>query len=124
MPADAIATALILLWSSWFQVPAMSEKRAVASAQRVLASDLDSDLPQNPFAAWFRLRVGPQAGVNWQLNECGEQPSLVPTQRRELLACAEADALLPDGRKVVVMIEVGAFNKGINGVPSFSHAVI
>jgi len=124
MSAFAITTALILLWSSWFQVPAMSEKRAVAIAQRVLASELDSELPSNPFADWFRLLVGPQAGVNWQLNECGEQPGLIPAEHRELLACAEVDALLADGRKVVVMIEVGTFNKGINGVPSFSHAAI
>ena len=124
MPAFAIATALILLWSSWFQVPAMSEKRAVASAQKILASELDAELPSHPFADWFRQLVGPQAGVNWQLNECGEQPGQFLTQRRDLLACAEVDALLPDGRKVVVMIEVGTFDKGITGVPSFAHAAI
>src|SRR5262249_39958310 len=45
-------------------------------------------------------------------------------QGRELPACAEVDALFPDGRKVVVMIEVGTFKKGITGVPSFSHAAI
>jgi TonB family protein len=124
MPAFAITTALILLWSGWFQVPAMSEKRAVASAQKILASELDAELPAHPFADWFRQVVGPQAGVNWQLNECGEQRGQLLTQRRDLLACAEVDALLPDGRKVVVMIEVGTFDKGITGVPSFSHAAI
>ena len=102
----------------------MSEKRAVANAQKILASELDAELPQSPFGDWFRQLVGQQAGVNWQLNECGEQPGQLVAQRRDLLACAEVDALLPDGRKVVVMIEVGTFNKGIAEVPSFSHAAI
>src|SRR5262245_21507616 len=124
MPAFAITIALILLWNGWFQVPAMSEKRAVASAQKILASELDAELPSHPFADWFRQVVGPQAGVNWQLNECGDQPSELLAQRRGVSACAEVDALLPDGRKVVVMIEVGTFDKGITGVPSFSHAAI
>src|SRR5262245_8059491 len=124
MPALVITTALVLLWSGWLQVPAMSEKRAVASAQKIPASELDAELPSSPFADWFRQLVGPQAGVNWQLNECGRQPSQAIAQRRDLSACAEVDALLPDGRKVVVMIEVGTFDKGINGVPSFSHAAI
>ena len=124
MPGFAIITALILLWNGWFQVPAMSEKRAVASAQKILASELDAELPSHPFADWFRQVVGPQAGVNWQLNECGDQPSELLAQRRDVSACAEVDALLPDGRKVVVMIEIGTFDKGITGVPSFSHAAI
>ncbi len=124
MPAFAIATALILTWNGWFQATDMSEKRAVASAQKILASALDAELPANPFGDWFRQLVGPQAGVNWQLNECGEPSSQLIAQRRDMLACAEVDALLQDGRKVVVMIKVGTFNKGINGVPSFSHAAI
>jgi TonB family protein len=124
MQVYAIATICILLWSGSFQAPLLSEKRVVASAQTVLASKLDEELPSRPFTDWFRQLVGPQAGVNWQLNECGERPSLPLAQGRDLTACAEVDALFPDGRKVVVMIEVGTFTKGVTGVPSFSHAAI
>ena len=124
MSVFAYATALILIWSGWLQAQAISEKRALLSAQKISVSELDSALPSSPFADWFRQLVGPQAGVNWQLNECGEQPSELLAERRDPLACAEVDALLPDGRKVVVMIEVGTFNKGIAGAPSFSHAAI
>ncbi len=124
MPVIAITTVLIWLWSAPTQAPVLSEKWAVASAQRVLASELDAELPSRPFAEWLGQLVGPQAGVNWQLNECGEQPSMLLAQGRDLPACAEVDALLPDGRKVVVMIEVGTFEKGITGVPNFSHAAI
>jgi len=124
MSIFAFTTVLILLWSGSFQAPALSEKRAVAGAQRILASELDAELPARPFADWFRQLVGLQAGVNWQLSECGEQPGMLVAQGRAIPACAEVNALLPDGRKVVVMIEVGTFEKGITGNPSFGHAAI
>src|SRR5262245_15359617 len=119
MSAFVITTAWILLWSGWFQTPALTEKRAVAGAQRVLVSELDAELPPRPFADWFRQLVGPQAGVNWQLSECGQHgdPGEGP-------ACAEVNALLPDGRKAVVMIAVGTFKNGIVGNPSFRHAAV
>ena len=119
MSAFVITTAWILLWSGWFQTPALTEKRAVAGAQRVLVSELDAELPPRPFADWFRQLVGPQAGVNWQLSECGQHgdPGDGP-------ACAEVNALLPDGRKAVVMIAVGTFKNGIVGNPSFRHAAV
>lgn len=118
------AIAWCLLWSVPFQSPVLSERQAVASAQRIPASELGAELPLRPFADWFRQIVGPQAGVNWQLNECGEQPALLLAQGRDLPACAEVNALLPDGRKVVVMIEVGTFKKGITRKPRFYHAAI
>ncbi len=124
MPALTITTIWILLWGSPFQTLALSEKQAVASVQTVLASELDGELASRPFAEWFRQLVGPQAGVSWQLNECGERPSLLLAHGRELPACVEVDALLPNGRKVVVMIEVGTFKKGITGNPRFYHAAI
>ncbi len=113
-----------LMLSGQFQASPLSEKQAVTSAQRVLASELDAELPRLPFTGWFRQMVGPQAGVNWQLNECGDQPSMLVAQGRALPACAEVNALLPDGRKVVVMIEVGTFKKGITRHPNFYHAAI
>jgi TonB family protein len=106
------------------QLSPLSEKQAVASAQKTLASELDATLPSQPFADWFRETVGPEAGVNWQLNECNEQPSLAPTEGRDLRACAEVNALLPDGRKAIVMIEVGTFKRGITGKPNFFLAAI
>src|SRR5262245_34486534 len=119
MSAFVITTAWILLWSGWFQTPALTEKRAVAGAQRVLVSELDAELPPRPFADWFRQLVGPQAGVNWQLSECGQHGDLGDGP-----ACAEVNALLPDGRKAVVMIAVGTFKNGIVGNPSFRHAAV
>jgi TonB family protein len=124
MPILVLAIELSLLLNAYPQTPSISEKEAVSGAQRVLASDLDFELPARPFADWFRQVVGPEAGVSWQLNECADLPDPLLDQDRILPACAEVNALLPDGRKVVVMIEVGTFKKGINGRPSFSHAAI
>jgi TonB family protein len=117
-----ILGSLLVLGQS--QTPALSEKQAVSEAQTVLASALDAALPSRPFEDWFREVVGSEAGVTWQLNECGEDPDILIAQGRDLPACAEVDALLPDNRKVMVMIQVGTFKKGISGNPEFFHAAI
>jgi len=100
------------------------EKRAVADTQRILASKLDADLPRLPFADWFGKVVGPGVGVIWQLSECGEQPGAPSDSTGDMRACAEVNAILPDGRKVVVMIAVGTFKKGMASAPSFYYGVI
>lgn len=109
---------------SQLQPSPLSEKLAVSSAQKTLASELDASLPSRPFADWFRETVGPQAGVNWQLNECSGETGLAEPEGRALRACAEVNALLPDGRKAIVMIEVGNFKKGITGKPNFYLAAV
>jgi hypothetical protein len=66
------------------------------------ASNLDAALPDRPFAGWFSEVIGPKAGVVWQLTECGEQIGAPDKTGRDLRACAEINANLPDGRKVFV----------------------
>jgi TonB family protein len=39
-------------------------------------------------------------------------------------ACVEANSILPDGRKVIVMIAVGTFKKGMTGAPAFHFCVV
>jgi TonB family protein len=96
------------------------EKQALSSVQKMSASDLDAKLSGSPFALWFNQIIGPNAGVVWQLTECGER---VETGR-DLPACAEINANLPDGRRVFVAISVGTFKKGLDGKPAFFGAAI
>jgi hypothetical protein len=100
------------------------ERRAIYSAQRVSASDLDEALPKRPFARWFNKTIGPDAGVVWQLTQCGAPITDPGETGQDVPACAEINALLPDGRKVYVAISVGTFKKGMTGKPSFFLAVI
>jgi len=100
------------------------EKRAISSAQKMSASDLDEALPDRPFAVWFNKTIGPDAGVVWQLAECGEPITAQDDKGQDLRACAEINAYLPDRRKVYVAISVGTFKKGLTGKPSFFLAVI
>jgi TonB family protein len=109
------------------------EKQALAVAQRVPVSELDRALPGSPFSSWFEQIVGRKSGVIWQLGECGQtisDPTLASTQdttqleSADIPACVEANAVLPDGRKVVVMIRVGSFKKGITENPDFNFAMI
>ncbi|HKX30321.1 MAG TPA: TonB family protein [Blastocatellia bacterium] len=121
--AIAIAIAVCLAVNTRSQT-ASFENQALALVQRTLASDLDAELPKLPFPTWFSQLLGPQAGVIWQLTECGEPIKASTEEGPDLCACAEVNASLPDGRKVIVAITIGTFKKGITGTPAFFHAVI
>jgi protein TonB len=100
------------------------EKRAVGATQRTLASDLDTELPKLPFVDWFEKVIGPGTGVIWQLSECGEQGEASLNATSDMRACVEANTILHDGRRVIVMISVGTFKKGMIGAPAFNLGVI
>ena len=100
----------------------LSDKQ-VAETKRILASELDAELPKLPFANWFGQIVGREAGVIWQLSECGQLTD-TPRSDNDMQACTEANAILPDGRKVVVMILIGTFKKGMTRTPEFYYGVI
>jgi len=105
--------------------PAQSmEKQAVSNTQRALASDLDAELPKLPFSDWIVKVVGPGAGVVWQLSECGERVDTAPSRGVDARACVQVNSVLSDGRKVIVMIAVGTFKKGVTGPPAFHFGVI
>jgi TonB family protein len=97
---------------------------AVADTQRTFASDLDAELPRTSFADWFERVVGPDAGIVWQLSECGERVEASLNATGDIRACVEANAMLPDGRRVILMTAVGTFKKGVVGAPRFDFGVI
>jgi TonB family protein len=118
-------TTMIVLSLFLNNEPAQSlEKQAVSDTQRTLASDLDAELPKLPFTDWFGKVVGPGAGVVWQLSECGERTDAALNGDGDTQACVEVNTILSDGRKVIVMIAVGTFKKGVTGPPAFRFGVI
>ena len=100
------------------------EKQAVAGTQRILASELDAELPSLPFTDWFGKVVGPGTGMLWQLSECGDRLEASPEATGDARACVEVNTILSDGRKVILMIAVGTFKKGVIGAPSFHFGVV
>jgi protein TonB len=110
------------MWLSAQIQPESFEKQAISAAQQIPAYRLDAKLPNISFVAWLNGLVGQEAGVVWQLGECGV--SARDRTWQDMQACAEATALLPNGNKVVVGILVGTFKKGLIGEPTFLGAVI
>jgi TonB family protein len=100
------------------------EKQALSLVREMPASALDAELPSRSFASWVEQVTGPKSGVVWQLTECGEPIDAPNKTGQDLPACAEVNAILPDGRKVFVVISVGTFKKGLTGKPEFFRAVI
>jgi TonB family protein len=98
------------------------EKRAISAAQRIPASTLDAKLPNRSFGVWLNGLVGKDAGIVWQLAECG---SAAPGGTgQDAPVCAEASALLPNGDTVIIGISVGTYKQGLIGDPAFQGAVI
>jgi len=117
----------VIVLCMWISIAAQSEsfeKRAMAVVQQLSASDLDAKLPNRPFAAWFNEVVGQDAGVVWQLAECGAPVGAPGGTGQDLPACAEASVILPNGNRMIVAISVGTFKKGVTGGPAFFRAVI
>ena len=125
MNTRILATVMVLCLgvSNVLQTPSF-ERQALASVQHMLASGLDTELPKRPFAAWFNQLIGPEAGVVWQLTECGKRVGNSNEAGQDLPACTEVNASLPDGSKVIVVITVGTFKKGLTGKPEFFRAVV
>ncbi|HEY6400012.1 MAG TPA: energy transducer TonB [Blastocatellia bacterium] len=100
------------------------EKQAISIAQQTPVSSLDAQLPNRPFADWFSEVVGRNAGVVWQLSECGGPATAPGGGEQDLQACAEASVLLPNGNRMILAISVGTFKKGVTGQPAFYRAAI
>ena len=94
-----------------------SAESIVARAKSSDVSRVDSRLPRQRFDHWFNNVVGPLAKIRWEANDCGEQTGGKADKRRDLPVCAQAEAFLSDGRKVVVTIAVGTMKKGLTRVP-------
>lgn len=125
MKSFAITTLIALcLFLDNQQAQSSWEKQALADTQQTLASELDAELPQLSFANWFEKVVGPGTVVIWQLSECGEAAESAPNATTDMRACVEVNSILPNGRKVIVMIAVGTFKKGITGAPAYHFGVI
>jgi len=90
-----------------------SVNRAIAFAKRIDVSTLDSRLPSERFVKWFKEVVGRGAKIGWEVNDCGEQTGSAADEDRDLPFCAQGQADLPDGRRVVVSIGVGTMRKGL-----------
>ena len=99
------------------------EQRAIRFGKRVSAKVLDPELPDKSFASWFRSLVGPDATVEWEVNDCGEQ-SGSPDDPQSIPMCAEATAHIAPQTTVVVSICVGTFEKGITDRPTLFWATV
>lgn len=107
-----IVYALGLLAGGWPQNPAL-ESQAVARIQQTPASQFDAVLPARPFGAWLKQLAGPQAGISWQLTDCGESPRAQEGAEADRPMCVEATAALADDRKIVVMISIGTVRQAL-----------
>lgn len=115
---------MTLLWTVQDRAYLSLEKQAVAAVRQVPASQLDSQLPNRSFASWLNQLVGTQSGVTWQLTDCGEQTGNSTDLERDIPACVEAVAIMPNDRKVFINVWVGSSKLGVGQKPQLYFAVV
>lgn len=115
----AMAIGLILTFA---QQNPLTEGRAVAYLQQLPVQQIDRSLPGTPFESWVRQVAGAQAGLTWMLTDCGNSSN--GSAGGDIPGCVEVNAMLPNYRKVAVVVQIGTYNKGINGQPRLLFAVI
>ena len=95
---------------------------AIDLLEQMPAVRLDSLLPKSPFLDWLKSIVGPEAKLDWEINDCGEQTGVpLIDQNRDMPVCVEITASLPDRRTVGIMIGIGTQRKGIAEAPGVSN---
>ncbi len=99
------------------------EYQAISRVKQLFVSQLESSLPERPFSSWLQQVVGPRAGLSYQLTDCGEIPASSGSGV-VIQACVETAAILPDKRKVVVVIWVGDFKRGLVGKPKLRFVIV
>ena len=120
--APRLVTILILgsaLCATTIAKTSARDRRMIAYAKNLPASKLDSQLPNQRFASWFRSLVRIGTKITREINDCGEQ-SGNPRDGSSINPplCAQAHANLADGRQVYVLIGVGTHKAGIKGRPT------
>jgi hypothetical protein len=109
----SIAAMLLSLFTLQSQAQPIAEEQIIAYAKKIDVSQLDSTLPSQSFAHWFRKTVGSAAKITWEVNDCGEQTGRKSDLERDIPICVQAEADLKEGGKVVVMIAVGTLRRGL-----------
>jgi hypothetical protein len=91
------------------------DRKAIQRGRKVQVSQLDPKLPAMTLERFVQAQAGRGSRITWEANDCGEQTGSPADADRDFPLCAEANALLEDGRTIVVRVGVGTFKKGVFG---------
>lgn len=93
------------------------EASVIRHAKALPASELDANLPNEPFETWLKRTLGPDAKLQWESNDCGEFDG--SGRQTSVPICVDAKAEFSDGRRVSLWIVVGSLDIG-STKPEFS----
>ncbi len=99
---------------------------ALQAAKNASVHRLEASLPDKHFGVWLRELAGPQAKIQWEVNDCGEQTGDSRSdQGRDFPMCVEAQVALVGNRKLSIALSVGTFKTGVKaGAISFYSAAV
>jgi hypothetical protein len=82
-------------------------------AKKSLVSNIETSLPRQQFAQWFRALMGKDAKLRWRITDCGWE--LSADGNRDGTMCVVVDAQLGYDFGTTVYLQVGTFSGGISG---------
>ena len=82
-------------------------------AKKYLLSEIETILPPQSFAEWFRETVGQEAKIDWDINDCGDQTGTAEDGGRDSPMCVKAFAAIGSDVSASVNIQFGTFGRGI-----------
>lgn len=102
------------------------DARAVAAAKSASVHRMDNALPDRPLEKWLREVVGREAGITWEVNDCGEQTGNPELDKgRDFPICVEAQVRLKQKSTLHVSVSVGTLKTGVrSGSIGFAYAVV
>jgi hypothetical protein len=106
--------------------PGTSADTALIEAVRsTVAYEIDPLLPSMSFDGWLKGLLGSQAGLQWEINDCGEQTGNPAVDRgRDFPKCAELRAELSGRRTLILALSAGSQEKPPAGAPKYHFGVL
>ncbi len=89
------------------------ETAAIKHAKSYRVSQIEKELPSEPFGSWFQELVGIKTPITWEINDCGEQTGTAADRGRDFPMCVEASAKRSVEFFISVNIQYRTFKRGI-----------
>lgn len=95
---------------------ALTDAKVIKYTKKIDVSRLDTRLDEQPFEAWLKKTLKPDAKIIWESNDCGERAGRKPDRDRVFPVCAGISAV-SGAYTVDIAIAVGTEKQGLTGEP-------
>lgn len=123
--ADGLIDTLMALAGLPGQTPASADAALIEAVRSTVAREVDPLLSSVSFEGWIDSLLGPQARMQWEVNDCGEQSGNPALDRgRDFPKCVQLRVELTGNRVLILLLSAGSQQKRPAGPPSYHFGVL